>query len=262
MKHFPRASAPFLKFPEKVIILFLLLSSVHSAVPEKQFNKTEVIYGRKHGMALTMVIYEPDIQKNGIGFVWLASGGYRSDYNTLLSHEKKGILDPFLRKGFTIFAVLHPSEPRFSAVEMPDEIHRSILLNYGAPGVVALGVGPLSFVPAPFDFKEWDSETKTYERITDQGKIHEIGRRISPLYHVTADDPPVLLFHGTDDPIVPIQQAEILMEKLKSVGVPARLIAREGKRHGWKGIIQTELDILADWFLEQFQAESDAAATR
>ena len=44
------------------------------------------------------------------------------------------------------------------------------------------------------------------------------------------------------------------MEKLKSVGVSAKLIIREGKRHGWKEGIETELSILADWLMEPFKS--------
>ena len=36
----------------------------------------------------------------------------------------------------------------------------------------------------------------------------EIGQAISPITHVTADDPPTLIIHGDKDFLVPIQQAE------------------------------------------------------
>ncbi len=42
----------------------------------------------------------------------------------------------------------------------------------------------------------------------------------SPITHVTKDDPPTLIFHGTIDEVVPIQQAEFLVKKLTDVGVP------------------------------------------
>ncbi len=37
------------------------------------------------------------------------------------------------------------------------------------------------------------------------------------------------------------------MAKLKEVGVPAELLVRQGKAHGWPNILQ-DLPILADWF--------------
>ena len=45
-----------------------------------------------------------------------------------------------------------------------------------------------------------------------------------------------------------------LMEKLKSIGVSAKLIIHEGKRHGWKEVIETEPGILNDWFVEPFKS--------
>lgn len=42
----------------------------------------------------------------------------------------------------------------------------------------------------------------------------------SPLNYVTPDDPPTLIMHGTVDALVPINQADILAQKLSAVGVP------------------------------------------
>ena len=42
----------------------------------------------------------------------------------------------------------------------------------------------------------------------------------SPLNYVTSDDPPTLILHGTADALVPINQADLLAEKLTAVGVP------------------------------------------
>ncbi len=57
----------------------------------------------------------------------------------------------------------------------------------------------------------------------------------SPVTHVSSDDPPVLLVHGTDDHTVPYSQATILKARCEQVGVPVELIAVEGGGHGLKG---------------------------
>lgn len=44
-------------------------------------------------------------------------------------------------------------------------------------------------------------------------------REASPLTHLSADDPPVLTIHGTLDQIVPIEQGDVLVEKLQELGV-------------------------------------------
>lgn len=41
----------------------------------------------------------------------------------------------------------------------------------------------------------------------------------SPLFHLTKDDPPTLIFHGTIDSTVPIVQADKLADKLKKLGI-------------------------------------------
>lgn len=57
-------------------------------------------------------------------------------------------------------------------------------------------------------------------------------RDASPTTHVTRDDAPFLLMHGDADVVVPLQQSEIMEQKLTAVGVPARLIRVLGGRHG------------------------------
>lgn len=47
------------------------------------------------------------------------------------------------------------------------------------------------------------------------------------------DAPPFLLFHGTDDKLVPVDQSRRLAEKLNNLGVPTRMVALEGEGHGF-----------------------------
>jgi dipeptidyl aminopeptidase/acylaminoacyl peptidase len=53
--------------------------------------------------------------------------------------------------------------------------------------------------------------------------------------------------HGDADKLVPIQQAEIMIEKLKQAGVPAELVVKPGAAHGWPTIV-ADLKVFADWF--------------
>src|SRR5262249_61300467 len=119
-------------------------------------------------------------------------------------------------------------------------------LNYGEPGKEALGRGTLKDFRAPFDFQEFDPKLRAFVLITDEEKRREIGRKISPINHVSSDDPPTLIIHGDADKLVPIQQAEIIIAKLKEVGVPAELVVRKGAGHGWKNI-RDDLPVLAGW---------------
>ena len=54
----------------------------------------------------------------------------------------------------------------------------------------------------------------------------------SPVTHVTADDPPVLLIHGDADEVVPYKNAEVMQAALEKAGVPVDLLRVPGAGHG------------------------------
>ena len=56
-------------------------------------------------------------------------------------------------------------------------------------------------------------------------------RAISPAELAGGADAPVLLIHGTDDTVVPIQQSEIMERALKNAGKPVELVRIEGEDH-------------------------------
>ena len=57
----------------------------------------------------------------------------------------------------------------------------------------------------------------------------------SPITFVTPQSPPTLLLHGSEDPLVPVQQAQALKTKLAAAGVPHELIVYPREGHGWTG---------------------------
>lgn len=84
-------------------------------------------------------------------------------------------------------------------------------------------------------------------RSADPAELDRAAREASPLYHITKDMPPTLIIHGDKDLLVPIQQAELVMKRLEELGVPHRLVVREGKAHGWPNLAE-DIPILAEWF--------------
>jgi len=54
----------------------------------------------------------------------------------------------------------------------------------------------------------------------------------SPVSHVSADDPPVLLIHGDADEVVPYKNAEVMQAALEKAGVPVDLLRVPGAGHG------------------------------
>ena len=103
------------------------------------------------------------------------------------------------------------------------------------------------WLKAPFDFQRRDPIMHSFNLVLDEGKRREIGKRVSPVYHVSMDSAPALIVHGDADKLVPIQQAQIIIAKFKEVGVPAELITKKGAAHGWKDLPK-DLASFADWF--------------
>ncbi|MCZ2340498.1 MAG: alpha/beta hydrolase [Bacteroidales bacterium] len=62
----------------------------------------------------------------------------------------------------------------------------------------------------------------------------ELAKLASPLYHVTPDDAPTLIFHGDKDPLVPLAQSEIFAKAMKKAGVECELVVVPGAGHGGK----------------------------
>jgi dipeptidyl aminopeptidase/acylaminoacyl peptidase len=86
-----------------------------------------------------------------------------------------------------------------------------------------------------------------WERVTDVERLRKIARDISPIYHIRPDAAPTLILHGDKDDLVPLQQSQTFIAKLKEAGVEARLVVKQGAGHGWPDLF-TDLQQLGDWF--------------
>jgi acetyl esterase/lipase len=283
-------------------------------------RKEDVIYGRKFGTALTMDVFTPKKNANGAAVIWVVSGGWFSDHQMIVPDLPFTPVRTLVDRGYTVFAVVHGSQPKFTIPEILQDMHRAVryiryhakdyqidperigitggsagghlslmqgtagdkgnpkapdpvnrvssrvqavacffpptdFLNYGKPGENALGRGVLKDFKAPFDFHEFKPPGAVLGRfvpITDEKKIIEIGKQISPITHVTADAPPSLIIHGDKDKLVPMQQAEMMVEKLKKAGAPSKLVVKKGAGHGWLDL-DKDMPTIADWFDKYFK---------
>jgi acetyl esterase/lipase len=291
-----------------MIGLMFIGSDEQTAKPSFE-RKEDVIYGRKYGTALTMDIFIPLKDAKGIGVIIVVSGGFVSSHESILPV----FVQPLIDRGYTVFAVVHGSQPRFTVPEIIQDMNRAVrfiryhahdygidpdrigvsgasagghlslmlgtagdkgdpnakdpvdrvssrvqavacffpptdFLNYGKAGdakIHATDHAP-PYRPA-FDHRELNKESRLWVPITDPKRLEEITRQISPVYHVTTDDPPTLIIHGDKDPLVPLQQSEMMIDKLKKAGVEANLMIKKGAGHGWLGLNKDETQIV-DWF--------------
>lgn len=74
-----------------------------------------------------------------------------------------------------------------------------------------------------------------------------IGRESSPIYHVTTNMPPVLIYHGDADTLTPLEQSEWFQEKARESGRTVEIVVRRDARHGWLTMV-FDLRKFADWF--------------
>ncbi|HVT12905.1 MAG TPA: prolyl oligopeptidase family serine peptidase [Fimbriimonadaceae bacterium] len=92
-----------------------------SLVVQAQEHLVDVIYGHKMGMALTMDVFEP-AKANGIGVLWMVSGGWSSSQSSI----NPGLAKVFTDRGMTVFEVCHGSQPKFQIPEILSDINRAV----------------------------------------------------------------------------------------------------------------------------------------
>ncbi len=78
----------------------------------------------------------------------------------------------------------------------------------------------------------FDSVPDSWERIRVP-LFEDRGREISPLHLVRADAPPAVLFHGTDDRVVPIDHSRSFCAEMEAAGNDCELHEFEGAGHGF-----------------------------
>jgi acetyl esterase/lipase len=102
----------------------------------------------------------------------------------------------------------------------------------GVAGVVAwFPVTDLTAMPDPDD-------PQTREALflgAPAARIPDLAREASPIHHVRADAPPVLVMHGDNDTMVPAAQSVDFAAALNAAGGSARLVLVPGASHFWDG---------------------------
>ncbi len=86
----------------------------------------DVVYGRKHGLALTMDVFQP-AKPNGCGLLFLVNGGWFSSKATpRMPAIRPEVYDAYLGRGYTVFAVVTSSQPKFTVPEQIDDVLRAV----------------------------------------------------------------------------------------------------------------------------------------
>lgn len=225
---------------------------------------------------------------SGYNSVWISP-----DELIAKSAKQGGRFATVLEGGFTLFMVRHGSNPYFTVPEIVADIRRATRFvrlhaeDYGidpdrigvfgnsAGGHLSLMIGTASdngnpkaedpvdrvsdrvaavvvYYP-PVDFRGRAGKDAASPVLQFDADLEEA---MSPLLHVTADDPPTLLIHGDEDPLVPLEQSAQIHTAFEKVGVPTEFIVMKGAGHSFKG--QHGKDAaraLTDWFDKYLRTE-------
>ena len=74
-----------------------------------------------------------------------------------------------------------------------------------------------------------------------------IGHEMSPIYYVSSNLPPSLIYHGDADTLVPLDQSERFQAEAAKQGRIVKLVVHHGGKHGWLSMVW-DLRRFADWF--------------
>ena len=102
-------------------------------------------------------------------------------------------------------------------------------------GVIAL-YPPTNFLLFKF-IQTWLAHLKFYEGSREEWR--ELMVKCSPVSHLYADAPPILLLHGKKDPIVPFGQALHFVEHASDVGANVQLISFPNGTHSLASFLQS-----------------------
>lgn len=220
------------------------LSARIQALYEPLFEQGLTVFAVRHGSSPRYVIPEivPDVRRavrfirltasrygvdpDRLGVTGMSAGGHLSLMIGVASDPGDPTAeDPVLRVSDRVAAVVAYYPP----VDL-DPSARGVLTDVPTEGT------PVSRYPAlKFDLAEV--------------------RAVSPIRHVSPDDPPTLLIHGTKDERVPITQSEEIYGAFQQHSVLSQFVVIDGAGHGFTGADADQANAAtAAWFAKHLTA--------
>ena len=255
-----------------------------------------VAYGQRHGHELSYDVVQPE-NPNGLGVALMVSGSWKSGTNSF----RPWMTAPLLRRGYTVLAVYHVSQPEATVAEIFEDVSRAVrhirhhaqdhgidakrlgVTGGSAGGHLSLllatrgGPGPAN-TPDPVDRESCAVQAvaifypvtdllnlgDSTENLHDGGPPKsfvqafrpqpsgptnwvDIGKPLSPLFHLHPQTPPTLIYHGDADTLVPLDQSQRYQARAREIGRTVELVVHPGGKHGWLTMLW-DIHHFADWF--------------
>ena len=105
--------------PKSIVLLVILFltNSLTAGVERIQ----DIIYHKTEGVALTMDVFIPE-KPNGAAVIKIVSGGWKSSH----ARVNDNYSSPYTDHGYTVFAVVHGSQPRYKVRDIMGFMHRAV----------------------------------------------------------------------------------------------------------------------------------------
>lgn len=240
-------------------------------VPDTVTEQLDVEYGRVGDRALLLDLYTPKQLPGAVpGLIFIHGGGWesgkKSDYKyyTVRFAQRGYVVATMgyrLKREAAFPACIEDTKcavrwMRENAASLGVDPNRIAVLGGSAGGHLSMMAGYSSDVPelegtgghagvssavqavvnlyGPTDLTvpfARTNKTVTSFLATTWEENPDAFAKVSPLHYLDAGDPPTLIIHGTIDSIVPVEQADMLAEQLKSLGVPYWYDRFEGWPH-------------------------------
>lgn len=245
----------------------LVIVAMSGAVSATTQIEEDVIYGYKDGMALIYHVLAPET-KNNAAVIFVLSGGWRSSKIDMdfLDSWTSYLTD----EGFTVFAVNHGSSPRYKVPDAVSDVRRAVRhirsnaekydIGPERLGVMGLSAGGhLSLMLGLSSDEGLESAEDPIERVSNRVQavvayypvvdlkeivsyesdtlaLHfdsSLAAENSPIEFVSKDDPPVLLIHGDQDEVVPIDHSRRMHAALTEIEAVVEFEVIEGAGHSF-----------------------------
>lgn len=234
-------------------LILSLLFVLSCAQADKHFATKDINYNDN---AQLLDLYLPKTRDKTTAIMFIHGGGFSAGSK----EEMTSYAEQYANMGFVTSSInyrlsLNDSYPAaindvqdaiIWMVQHADEYgydaNKIVLVGYSAGGTLALNAGlnspqhvaTIIDVAGITDIKALIETSSIPELRTDVAKY--MGGKdpaiASPINQINQNSPPVLIFHGDKDDIVPMDQSLALEEKLKNENVPVRLVVFSNKGHG------------------------------
>jgi acetyl esterase/lipase len=280
-----------------VLVVGLVVASVWLYLHPRIDRVDGVVYGQRQGHNLALDVLRP-ARTNGFGVVLMVSGGWKS---STPGSFRPWMASPLLRRGYTVFAVYHISQPEATVMEIVEDVNRAVRYirrharDYGVDpqhlGVTGGSAGGhLSLMlatrgsPGPADAADViDRESSAVQAVAIFFPVTDLlnlgsstenpgdggppksfvkafgpqstnlavwkvtGHEVSPIYYVRSNLPPILIYHGDADTLVPLDQSQRFQAAAQKLGCQVELAVHHNGGHGWWSMIW-DIRRFADWF--------------